>query len=379
MGKIANFAARPFQPVCCFIGPAFGEGTEGTTNRKIRDMTIHPFFTFFRDLLHARADNAIERQRVTVYLLHVILVVVTVAMQFLGMGGSQQPLPLTVSGFHLLVCLVAFALFLARRLTVPQALTIVTIVSQCCIAVRCFFLASTQQDPHYLQLILGNQVFTVLAVFFLVMAFVKITPFIITTISLATYTLTAAYLHTPALWRVFCFFVFVEFFICVVGEILRRNVLSVSDENRDLHYWESALMRAVQLNRREIEGYLRMSSNSNPTSDDVDRLFAMFSPRSQCNIINTVRLYLRSHLANNSRINELFSGLTKSERNVCSLVLQGKKRSEICQLLGKSEKNIDVVRTHVRRKLNVPQGEDLQQFLVEWLEEHSNPLVEEDK
>ena len=346
-------------------------------NKNSKQKMSHPFsLTFFQKLLRSRSENAIDRQRVIVYLLHVVLVVVAVSMQLLDMGGSQHPLALSVSGFHLLVCLTAFGFFLARRITVPQAMTIVTIVSQCCIAVRTFFLASTQRDPQYISFIIGNQVMTILAVFFLVMAFVKITPFIVTSISIVTFGLTAAYLQDPSLWRMFSFFVFVDFFICVVGEILRRNVLSVSDENKTLHHWELAFMHAVRLNRQEIEGYLRMSSNSTPTPDDVDRLFSMFTQRSQNNIINAVRLYLRSHLSENSKLDEAFASLTKSERDVCNLILKGKKRGDICQILGKSENNIDVVRTHIRRKLNVPQGQDLQQFLILWLEQHGYPLIE---
>lgn len=61
---------------------------------------------------------------------------------------------------------------------------------------------------------------------------------------------------------------------------------------------------------------------------------------------------------------------------MCNLILQGKKRGEISQLLGKSEKNIDVVRAHIRRKLDVPAGEDLQEFLVGWLENNGYPLVD---
>lgn len=64
---------------------------------------------------------------------------------------------------------------------------------------------------------------------------------------------------------------------------------------------------------------------------------------------------------------------------MCNLILQGKKRGEISQLLGKSEKNIDVVRAHIRRKLDVPAGEDLQEFLVGWLENNGYPLVDAKK
>ena len=81
------------------------------------------FKKLLHDFLRTRASNDIEHQQVIVYLLHVVLIVVSVLMQFLGMGGSQQTLPLVASGLHLAVCIVAFALYLARRLTVPQAMT----------------------------------------------------------------------------------------------------------------------------------------------------------------------------------------------------------------------------------------------------------------
>ena len=146
-----------------------------------------------------------------------------------------------------------------------------------------------------------------------------------------------------------------------------RNVRHVQTENTDLHHRESVLMHAVRLNEREIEAYLRMSSNDHPTQEDADRLFAMLKPKSQRNIIHAVRLYLQSHLMDDCDLARLLPMLTKSEADVCNLVLQGKKRGEICQLLDKTEKNIDVVRTHVRRKLNVPADQDLRKHLMELL------------
>jgi DNA-binding CsgD family transcriptional regulator len=164
-----------------------------------------------------------------------------------------------------------------------------------------------------------------------------------------------------------------QFFLCVLGELLRRNVRHVQTENKWMHYRETALMHAVRLNEQEIEGYLRMSSNDHPSADDVDRLFAMLTPKSQRNIINAVRLHLRSHLMDDNDLGRIFPILTKSEIGVCNLILQGKKRSEICRLLGKTEKNIDVVRAHVRKKLDVPTDQDLQEYLMELVLEKNKP------
>jgi hypothetical protein len=42
------------------------------------------------DFLHERAHNALGRQRIIVYMLHVVLIVGSVLIQFLNMGGSQK-------------------------------------------------------------------------------------------------------------------------------------------------------------------------------------------------------------------------------------------------------------------------------------------------
>lgn len=319
-----------------------------------------------KSFMQSRAKTAIDRHQIIVYLLHSAIVTIVVSMQLMGLGGSQEVLPMAMSTIHLAICLTALSLWFSHRLSIPVAFSLVALVAQATIVCRLIYFAHIRPD-QYIQLILLNQITSLLAVVFLVMCFVKYTPFIVATISLIAFGSVAGYLEEPALRKLFGFFLGVEFFLCVLGELLRRNVRHVQTENTDLHHRESVLMHAVRLNEREIEAYLRMSSNDHPTQEDADRLFAMLNPKSQRNIIHAVRLYLQSHLMDDCDLARLLPMLTKSEADVCNLVLQGKKRGEICQLLDKTEKNIDVVRTHVRRKLNVPADQDLRKHLMELL------------
>lgn len=96
---------------------------------------------------------------------------------------------------------------------------------------------------------------------FLAMCFVKYTPFIVPFISMTADALVVYHLQDPGLWNIFKFLLGAQFFLCVLGELLRR-VLSVQAQDIDQHHREAALMHAVRLNQREIEAYLRMSSNA---------------------------------------------------------------------------------------------------------------------
>ncbi|HEY9551221.1 MAG TPA: LuxR C-terminal-related transcriptional regulator [Prevotella sp.] len=327
-----------------------------------------------RAFLQSRATDAIGRHQLIVYLLHTALVIIVITMQFTGLGGSQEILPKAMSMVHLSACLTAFSFFLARKVSVTVAFSSVALVAQATIVCRFIYFAHVRPE-QYLHLIVVNQITSLLAVVFLVMCFVKYTPFVVGTVSLISYGIVATYLKEPILWNIFVFFFGVQVFLCLLGELLRRNVLNVQTENTDLHRRETTLMRAVRLNGREMEGYLRMSSNDNPTADDADRLFAMLTPKSQRNLINAVRLHLRRHLTDDCDLAHLFPMLTKSEVDVCNLILQDKKMNEIGQLLEKSEKNIGVVRAHIRKKLDVPQGYDLKQFLAEKLEDKKSGSI----
>ena len=314
--------------------------------------------------LRSRAASTFKRHQIIVYLLHSVIVVIVIMMQLMGLGGSQEAVPQTMSVVHLAACLTTLPLYLFRRLSVPAALSLVSLVAQATIMCRFAYFAYVRPE-HFLQLIILNQMVSVLAVVFLVLCFVKYTPFAIAAISLVAYGSVAAYLKEPSLWKIFGFFLGIEFFLCVLGELLRYNVMSVSKKNTDLHHRETALMHAVRLNEREIEAYLRMSSNDPPSPKDIDRLFSMIKPKSQRNLVNAVRLHLKNHLTDDCALARLFPSLTKSETDVCRLILAGKKRSEIALLLDKTENNVDVTRNHIRKKLNVPSNRDLKEFLEE--------------
>ena len=326
--------------------------------------------------IDSRAENSIERHQIIVYLLHSSIVVSVIMMHLSGLGGSHDILPRSMSVIHLTTCLIALSLYLSRKLSVPVAFSLVAIVAQLSIVGRFVYFIQTKPE-NFLNLILINQMTSLLAVVFLVICFVRYTPFVITVISLVTYGISAAYLKDPNLWSLFGFFLAIEVLFCVLGELLHHNVSNVQKENANLHQRDTALMHAVRLNEREIEAYLRISNTDQLSPEDTDRLFSMLKPKSQRNLVNAVRLHLKKHLMDDCDLAHHFPCLTKSETDVCRLILAGKKRREISLLLGKTENNVDVTRNHIRKKLNVPTDQDLQKFLINLLIEKEYPNTEE--
>lgn len=155
--------------------------------------------------LQSRTKNAIDRHQTIVYLLHSAIIVIVISMQLMGLGGSQETVPRMMSGIHLAACLMALSLFFVRKLSVPVAISIVALISQATVVCR-FIYFSRIRPEHFLQLIILNQIVSLMAVVLLVMCFVRYTPFIIAVISLVAYGSVTTYLKEPALWRIFGFF-----------------------------------------------------------------------------------------------------------------------------------------------------------------------------
>lgn len=71
----------------------------------------------------------------------------------------------------------------------------------------------------------------------------------------------------------------------------------------------------------------------------------------------------------------IFPELSPSELEICQLILQNKKLSEICNLLGKNESNINSQRAHIRKKLNLQTNDNFKNVLTERLKK--NPHLQQ--
>lgn len=82
------------------------------------------------------------------------------------------------------------------------------------------------------------------------------------------------------------------------------------------------------------------------------------------NIINAANQIEQMQKAQRHATQERFPTLSPTELDVCRLVQQGLTLKEIANALGKSVSNVSTVRGNIRKKLELPQEEDLRTFLL---------------
>lgn len=128
----------------------------------------------------------------------------------------------------------------------------------------------------------------------------------------------------------------------VVGLGLRQPHEVDEEERR-------ALQMLINLNESQREKALSL----------MDRL----SPEQKEKLRKNVEEHFRDKEFEKMVYLDLCPDLTKSEIEICKLILQGKTVKEICDALGKNVTNITSQRSHIRKKLHLDKNEDLRSSL----------------
>ena len=97
--------------------------------------------------------------------------------------------------------------------------------------------------------------------------------------------------------------------------------------------------------------------------DKAGNLLERLSPELRQRIVNHATQKLRQEEVEKLAWDMVCAELTKSEKEICQLILEGKSLKEICLSLDKSESNVTSQRCHIRRKLNMDRKDDLRQTL----------------
>ena len=82
------------------------------------------------------------------------------------------------------------------------------------------------------------------------------------------------------------------------------------------------------------------------------------------NELHSVATTLREADADRSALRRIFPEFSETQLSIAQLIIQGKRTSEICRLLDKSEDIITAQRTHIRTKMGHRSEENLRESLL---------------
>ena len=134
------------------------------------------------------------------------------------------------------------------------------------------------------------------------------------------------------------------------------------------------LRQPREVNQEEKRALEMLANLRDMDYDKAGMLMERLSPDLRQRIVSHATERLRKEEVERLAWDMVCADLTKSEKEVCKLVLRGKSLKEICHRLGKSESNITSQRCHIRKKLNMERKDDLKRTLEMKIAEIRNAI-----
>lgn len=249
-----------------------------------------------------------------------------------------------------------------RKISLKQAIITIAVSTQLETSGEMIYCALYPSYYHTM-LIVGNLVLCAITVLFSVAADIRKLPIALTVLSMGTYSLCTLITKDESLINFFIIFTLVFTTICILGERLIHTVKILELENKNLKQDEEELLRFLRMNKQQVRTYIEFSKKKNPDEKEMKHLLELLDESSQRNIINSVSHFLIEKQTTIDQISLAFPELTPSEHEICRLILQGKKLSDICEILNKTENNVTAHRGHIRKKLNLKPEDNLKKSL----------------
>lgn len=318
----------------------------------------HPLLTYPYRKLNSRLNSVIDRQRLTLLMFcYLPIMLLGVAANFLGLTQPSATFFTYTHSVCILTAATFFILFCKNKINIATCLSCFTIVGQCILTIEMTYCAL--QNTHYYELlILANMVLLALNTLVSVAGYLKYTTMILCFMTIGTFIVCSFLTGDKLLQSFIPVFILAFVFVGIVGLWITKNTKMIEDENEQMKEYENGMLDILHMQKGDVKTLLSLAAER-LSYDGTKVLLERLSVGSRQNFLDNVAEYLRNKHTDLETIKSKFPEFTPSERDICRLMLQGKKLTNISIILGKSESNVSSQRANMRKKLGLKPDENL--------------------
>ncbi len=308
-----------------------------------------------------REVSFIGRQRLMTLIFYESILIVGLIFNITGLTGFGNPLFLRTNALFLLSVVALFVLYVCRIISLKTCLYATTLTSHLFLSAETVVFISDGSDftDH---IALANIILLALNSLYSTISYLKWNSFLLGGMTAGVCVYSMCQMDSGPL-RDFFLLILVSFIIMsFCGERLVANSALLNSENVKFRRDEQELLFLFRMKRPQMRAYIHLGRKTYSPAI-VEKLFNELSPETTRNIIANVMSYTNGAKSLLKKLKKALPNLTPSEREICMLIIQGKKQSEICQLLNKSKSNVNTQRVHIRKKLSLLPQDNLHEAL----------------
>ena len=315
-----------------------------------------------------RESNYLDRQRQWLLVCFAVMLSLGILSNILGVSGAFDPFFTASNIVFLVVVVSSFAAYLLGKIGVVKGITFLAVATQVFIGMDILYSAFVPTLKDNTMVILINMLILAGNMFFSLAAYqARLTRWLVG-IALGVYLVCVIVTGNESLRNYFFMMLLILLFISVLSLGIARNGEYLVNANKILQREEKELLQVLRINKKQIKAYVALAKERHDVKL-TEHLLDLLGETSQKNVIDNVLQYIQTRELSKQNLERVFPELSSSEREICYLILQNKKLSEIGILLNKTESNITTQRGNIRKKLGMNPSDNLQKVLEKRIRE----------
>lgn len=308
-----------------------------------------------------REKNFLDRQRQLLLTYYYFIIIIIVMCYLSGLVIPTHRWLAALKTTYLLTATWAMLGYTIKRVKLKTALRMLLIGAQVVIATDMAFCAYSPDDRH-LFILNGLTILMLLNLMLSLLSYQRILSALLAGSAVCIFTVCTVITGSPWLAHelvgVFTTFTLLGF----LGYGMIKKTENIQQENVTIKKEEAAMLNVLRIKKKQFNAFIELAQRE-MTGKDTDQLFEILDDAAQRNVIANVNRYLLEKELKEKKLNVVFQELSTSEIEVCRLILQKKKLTEICKILNKNESNVTTHRAHIRKKLGLEKTDDLYETL----------------
>lgn len=282
----------------------------------------------------------------------------------LGLTGPQVHLLSMFNHAFFFILLGVGVLFCMGKLKVYGAFTVMLPCTHFFTSVEMIY-SSLHPSEYYMMLLIGNMFILAVNHLFALITFRRNMSYGLGIGGSAVY-LYCLYLTKDSSLANFCLTYLVSFIaLMVLGHLMHSDMIETKEKNAALKEEledDAVLLALFKTERKNIRAFAQLAKDAH-SPVDAEKLLNLLDNDTQSNILRNVESIIQAKQVRESRIEEALPMLTHSEIEIARLVLLGKTLKEVSKMLNKTETNVTVQRTNIRKKLGLETSDNLREAL----------------
>lgn len=311
------------------------------SKQKIQEM---PLIAYMRKICRRyipQEKNILDQRRQRFAAWYVLILTLGILADLMEVSGSFDIFYKYTNSVMLFFVLLFGALYVVKKSNILRTVSLLAFTTQFFIALDTIYCVITPTVPHTQMVILVNTLILTANIMFSIATYQELV--IIVNVITATTTFFVCMLSTNNIefqqYLVMLALIFA--YIGILGIHTTRISQRLQADNNAIKRESEELKLYVELAKKKCdEGGTRS-------------ILTQFNEKTRKNVIGNVLKYTEAELYTKKQIEKVFPELTASERDIVQLILKGYKLSGICNMLDKSESNVNTQRANIRRKLGL--------------------------